>query len=196
MANDLNITFSNFGNDADKYFLDDPIVYVRELGAATDPVAIGYMKIGKVFRARVDYASVYTGIPQTMRRKDPIKQDFELDGELYQFSLENFALAFNRIIDVVNGRVVFGSSIPNPLYMNMVLAAYNKERTLIELYGRKFQMATEEVAITLGGTEHSTIPFKGVFLPSDNPATDCSGWDYDSSISNDDVLYWKFTEET
>jgi hypothetical protein len=197
MANHLNIDFTNgFGNDKDYYFIDDPIVYVREAGATTDPVAIGYTKIGKNFSVKTERAKVYCGIPQSLVRNDPIKQDVEFSCDLYQFSPENFALALNRTIDTSTGsvtRVVIGSNIPNALDFNVAVIGRDVEGKYVGIYIRRLNVSADDVTLALGATEHGAIALKGACMIDENPAVNSYQWEYDATVDNDDIAFIKFT---
>lgn len=198
MANHLNIDFSNFGNDADYLFCDDPLVYVRVAGDTGDPVAIGYTKIGKNFTVKQEKSPVYTGIPQNKVADFIIKQDIEFSCDLLQFSPENFALALNRTIDTSTGssRVVIGSDMPAALDLNVILVGRDAEGKYVGIYIRRFNASSDDITLALGATEAGSISLKGSCLIDDDPATNSYGWEYDATVDNDDIAFIKFTGTT
>ncbi len=183
MANDLGITPANFGEDSDKLFLHDPVVYIKILEDTTDTNwhALGILKVEKTWAQKLEYATLQTGIPRQTIRKDVVSQEFSLEGAIRQFQPDTVALLSQRkIIDETSStRVAMGSGAPPPLFCAVELLTKTVDGKVVKLRIRRAQITAEDFQIEMGGSEHAEIPFKLEALKDSDPSDNNSEWDYD-----------------
>lgn len=193
MSNSLNITTGNFGNDADKFFLYSPALYI-DLHDGNGLLGLGYLESELSFKAKQTYASFKTGIPKTEVRRDLIDQEFTLEGTVMQIQPETMALILQRRFDSSDStydRVIIGSDMPVMLYPSVVLIGQMASGDELRLYIRRLQIATEDLDIKLGGDDYSRIPFKGTAQVDDDPLGTNPDWPYNPTYgTQDNIAFW------
>jgi hypothetical protein len=193
MANNLNITTANFGNDADKFFLYSPAMYI-DLHDGAGLVGLGYLQSELSFKQKIEYAMFKTGIPKTEVRRDIIDQEFTLEGTLMQIQPETLALIMQRWYDETDStynRVIIGSVAPTPVYPSVVLIGQMVNQEELRLYIRRLQITAEDLEIKLGGDNYSSLPFKGTAQVDSAPLTTNSDWAYTAAKgTQDNIAFW------
>ena len=193
MANSLNIVTGNFGNDADKFFLYSPALYI-DLHDDSDAVGLGYLQSEISFKQKIEYASFKTGIPKTEVRRDIIDQEFTIEGTLMQIQPETIALVLQRMYDDSDStynRVIIGSVAPTPIYPSVILVGQAVSGIELRLYIRRLQITAEDLEIKLGGDDYSSIPFKGTAQVDSDPQTTNPTWPYSETYSTqDNIAFW------
>jgi hypothetical protein len=195
MANSLNITTANFGNDADKFFLYSPAVYI-DLHDGGGLVGLGYVESELSFKAKNTFASFKTGIPKTEIRRDIIDQEFRFECVLKQIQPETLALIMQRrynTYDSTYNRVIIGTVTPTPVYPSVVLIGQNVKADEVRLYIRRLQITAEDLDIKLGGDDYTSLPFAGTAQKDEDPLGTNADWAYDPSYSTqDNIAFWAF----
>ncbi len=183
MANDLNITPANFGEDSGKLFLHDPVVYLKFIDDTTDNNwhALGILKVEKAWSQKVEYATLQTGIPRQTIRKDVVSQEFSLEGAVRQLQPETVALLSQRKVIEETGskRVAMGSGAPPAVFCAVELLTKTVDGKVVKLRIRRAQITAEDFSVEMGGSEHAEIPFKLEALKDPDPSDNNSEWDYD-----------------
>jgi len=197
MSNSLNITTGNFGNDADKFFLYSPALYIN-LHDGSGDLGLGYLESEFSFKSKQTYAMFKTGIPKTEVRRDMIEQEFTLEGVLMQIQPETLSLIMQRWYDsddATYDRVIIGSVLPTPLYPSVILVGQDVSGDEVRLYIRKLMITPEDLEIKLGGDDYSRIPFKGTAVVDDAPLTTNPTWPYNSTYgTQDNIAFWAFAK--
>lgn len=197
MSNSLNITTGNFGNDADKFFLYSPALYIN-LHDGSGDLGLGYLESEFSFKAKQTFAMFKTGIPKTEVRRDMIEQEFTLEGVVMQVQPETLALIMQRRYDsddATYDRVMIGSILPTMLYPSVILVGQNVSGDEVRLYIRKLMMAVEDLDVKLGGDDYSRIPFKGTAVVDDAPLTTNPTWPYNATYgTQDNIAFWAFAK--
>ncbi len=195
MANNLNITTGNLGNDSEKFFLYSPAVYV-DLHDGSGSLGLGYLESEISFKGKQTYATFKTGIPKTEVRRDMIEQEFTLEGTVMQVQPETLALIMQRRYDdedEVYDRVIIGSQLPAMVYPSVILIGQAVSGDEVRLYIRRLMMTVEDLDIKLGGDDYSRIPFKGTAVVDDDPLTTNPTWPYNSTYgTQDNIAFWAF----
>lgn len=193
MANDLNITTGNFGNDAEKFFLYSPAMYI-DLHDGAGAVGLGYLQSELSFKQKITYASFKTGIPKTEVRRDIIDQEFTLEGTLMQIQPETLALIMQRRYDesdATYNRVIIGSVAPSPVYPSVILVGQMVSGEELRLYIRRLQITAEDLDIKLGGDDYSSLPFKGTAQVDGDPEMTNPTWAYNPTYgTQDNIAFW------
>ena len=193
MANTLNISTENFGNEDDYFFLWDPALFL-DFHDGNGLLGLGYMEAEKTLRMIVEYAKFQTGIPKTEIRRDVLTQEISLEGILKQVQPETVALISQRRFDDTDpvwNRVIAGTEMPVPLYPSCVLVGQTVNGQEVRFYIRRFQITSEELEIVLGGDDYASLPFRGTAQKDEVPLTTNPLWPYNAAYANqDNIAFW------
>lgn len=190
MANDLNITTTNFGNNVNYMFLHDPALYL-DFHDGNGLLGLGYLEAEKIWRQKVTYAVFKTGIPKTEIARDIIDQEFTLEATLKQLQPETIALVSQRRFDDSHddwNRVIIGHEAPPAVYPSAVLIGKNKSGREMRLWIRRLQITAEDLEITFGGDDYASVPFKGMAQKDEDPQTTNPMWPYNATYGDQDSI--------
>lgn len=190
MANDLNITTTNFGNDVNYMFLHDPALYI-DFHDGNGLLGLGYLEAEKVWKQKLTYAVFKTGIPKTEIARDIVDQEFTLEAKLKQLQPETIALVSQRRFDSTDSnwnRVIIGAEAPPAVYPSCVLVGKNKNAKEMRLWIRRLQITAEDFEITFGGDNYATVPFKGNAQRDDSPIITNPDWPHNSAYDTQDNI--------
>lgn len=178
--NEYGIKPANFENSPAKFFLDDPVVYIKILNDSnwTSFKTLGYAELGKSFSTEKEYAEFRAGIPERLIAKDVVgvKQFFSC--QLKQLQPETLAMLQEAVIEEGTGedRVFLGSKQGSPLDVALIIKGKTRDRKNIELRIRKAQPTTESIELALGAKEYASIEFKVEVIVDETPFVTHPTW--------------------
>ena len=190
MANNLNITTTNFGNNTNYMFLHDPALYL-DFHDSAGLVGLGYLEAEKIWRQKVTYATFKTGIPKTEIARDIIDQEFTIEAKLKQLQPETIALLSQRRFDDSDAswdRVIIGHEAPAAVYPSCILIGKTRNARELRLYIRRLQITAEDFELILGGDNYATVAFKGTAQKDETPLTTNPDWPYNASYAEQDSV--------
>lgn len=195
MANDYNITFSEFVETSEKAMISDIKVFIKELMTAGDSSSdtatvypLGYMEDEKPLKIKREYVTMERGVPRQTIRKDLVKQTISLEGTLNQIQKEHLALALGLRIDGSTGtawdRILIGSEIPPVVYVSLILEGKLVDDTNVAVFLRKVQFTSEDVELMFGSTDkHTGVKISCECLKDEHPLSNNPDWDFSGSVS-------------
>jgi len=195
MSNTYGITWSAFGLDDNKAFVDDPELWIKEWGTLDATLKqFGYVNYQKSFKSKSDYAILEAGIPKTEIRRDAVKQENTLEGSIYQLQPEVMAILAQRLYDdtpfeypATSGkwytRLMFGSELPAIQYYSAILKGKTVDKKAVYLMLRKCMFAAEDYELQLGSDKHAEIKFKIFCMIDSLPYFHNSEWPLVSKYS-------------
>lgn len=193
MANSLNISTGNFGNDSNYFFLHDPALYL-DFHDGEGEVGLGYLEAEKTWRQTQEYATFKTGIPKSEIRRDIINQEFVIEGNLKQLQPETLALIMQRRYDDSDAtwrRVIIGAEVPAAVFPSCILVGKTVDGNEVRLYIRRLQITAEDLEIILGGDEYASVPFKGTAQKDETPLVTNPTWPHNATYADqDNIAFW------
>lgn len=180
MSNSYGILPAAFDNNANKMFLDDPVILIKILGdpSWTTFKALGYAEVEKTFDISNSYAEFKSGIPQRTVVKNVIESKTSFECKIKQLQPETIALLSQAIVEdkSTEKRVWLGSQLPAQIYMSIILQGNTLDGKQVELRIRKASVSTESLKIALGGKEYVSLDFKCDVLVDDDPLGNNFTW--------------------